>query len=97
MVQEYALYLCEHYGEHLNDILGYNGKGKSMTISLISIKKMMKPINRKTSDYYRSTSLEDLMPVNEPSIEKKEEVEQDYTVYDNIVKSLNYRQYETCA
>lgn len=89
LVQECALYLCGHYGEHLNDILGYNSKGKPITIRIACLKKMMKLINRKTSDYYRSTSLEDLTPADEPSVEIQEEVEQDYSVYDKIVASLN--------
>ena len=50
---------------------------------------MMKLINRKTSDHYRSVSLEALTPVSEPSYEINEEVSQDYTVYDKIVDSLN--------
>lgn len=50
---------------------------------------MMKLINRKWSDNYRSISTEDLTPNNEPSIEIKEEIKQGYTVYDKIVESLN--------
>ena len=49
----------------------------------------MKQINRKTSDYYRSISTEKLTPADEPSIEIKEEVKRDYTMYDKIVESLN--------
>ena len=30
LVQEGALYLCEHYGEHLYDVLGYTKKGKKI-------------------------------------------------------------------
>ena len=29
LVQEGALYLCEHYGRRLNDVIGYNKKGKA--------------------------------------------------------------------
>ena len=50
---------------------------------------MMKLINRKTSDYHHSVSLEALTPVSEPSYEIKEEVTQDYTKCDTIVESLN--------
>ena len=50
---------------------------------------MMKLINRKTSDYYRTVSLDALTPVSEPSYEIKEEVSQDYTLYEKIVSSLN--------
>ena len=80
LVQEGALYLCEHYGRHLNDVIGYSKKGKPITIEIACIRKMMKLINRKTSDYYRMVSLEALTPVSEPSYEIKEEVTQDYTL-----------------
>ena len=89
LVQEGALYLCEHYGEHLNDVIGYSKKGKPITIEIACIRKMMKLINRKTSDYHRSVSLEALTPVSEPSYEIKEEVTQDYSLYEKIVSSLN--------
>ena len=84
LVQEGALFLCEHYG-----VIGYSKKGKPITIEIACIRKMMKLINRKTSDYYRSVSLEALTPVSEPSYEIKEEVMQDYTTYDKILDSLN--------
>ena len=89
LVQECALYLCEHYGQHLSDIIGYTKKGKKITVQIACIKKMSKLINRKTSDYYRSVSLEALTPVSEPAIEIQKEVEQDYTLYDQIIENLN--------
>lgn len=89
LVQEGALYLCEHYGEHLNDVIGYSKKGKPITIEIAGIRKMMKLINLKARDYYRSVSLEALTPINEPSYEIKEEITQDYTLYEKIVSSLN--------
>ena len=89
LVQEGALFLCEHYGKHLSDILFYSKNGKPITVEIACIRKMMKLINRKTSDHYRSVSLEALTPVSEPSYEINEEVSQDYTVYDKIVDSLN--------
>ena len=89
LVQEGALYLCEHYGKHLSDIIGYSKKGKPITIEIVCIRKMMKLINLKTRDYYRSVSLDALTPVSEPSYEIKEEVAQDYTLYEKIVSSLN--------
>ena len=89
LVQEGALFLCEHYGKHLSDVLFYSKKGKAITVQIACIRKMAKLINRKSSDYYRSVSLEALTPVSEPSYEIKEEVAQDYTVYDKIVESLN--------
>lgn len=89
LVQEGALFLCEHYGKHVNDVLGYNKKGKQITVRIACMKKMTKLINRKFSDYQRSISVEDLTPANEPSTEIKEEVEQDYALTDKIVESLN--------
>ena len=89
LVQEGALYLCEHYGKRLSDVLFCNKKGKPITIEIACIRKMMKLINLKTRDYYRSVSLDALTPVSEPSYEIKEEVAQDYTLYEKIVSSLN--------
>ena len=89
LVQEGALYLCENYGKHLNEVIGYSKKGKPITIEIACIRKMMKLINLKTRDYYRSVSLEALTPVSEPSYEIKEEVAQDYTLYEKFVSSLN--------
>lgn len=89
LVQEGALYLCEHYGKHLNDVIGCSKKDKPITIEIACIRKMMKLINLKTRDYYRSVSLDALTPVSEPSYEIKEEVAQDYTLYEKIVSSLN--------
>ena len=83
------MYLCEHYGKHLNDVIGYSKKGKPITIEIACIRKMMKLINRKTSDYYRTVSLDALTPVSEPSYEIKDEIAQDYTLYEKIVSSLN--------
>ena len=67
----------------------YNKKGKPITVEIACIRKMMKLINRKTSDYYRLVSLDALTPVSEPSYEIKEEVTQDYTLYEKIIVSLN--------
>ena len=89
LVQEGALYLCEHYGKHLNDVIGCSKKGKPITIEIACIRKMMKLINLKTRDYYRSVSLDALTPASEPSYETPEEVTQDYTLYEKIVASLN--------
>ena len=89
LVQEGALYLCEHYGRHLSDVIGYSKKGKPITIEIACIRKMMELINLKTRDYYRTVSLEALTPATEPYYETTEEVTQDYTLYERIVASLN--------
>ncbi len=89
LVQEGALYLCEHYEQHLNDIIGYTKKGKKITVQMACIRKVTKLINRKSRDSYRNVSIEALTPKSEPTIEIKEEVKQDYTQCDKIVESLN--------
>ena len=89
MVHEGVLFLCEHYGEHIHDVIGVNKKGKQVTLRMMYIKKMMKLINRKSSDYYRNKCVDSLAPEDEPLIELKEEVDYDYSQCDEIVKNLN--------
>ena len=89
LVQECALFLFNHYGKRLNDVLTYDKKGKAITVKIACIRAMSKLITRKTSDYFRSVSLEALTPVSKPSCELEEDVVKDYTVYDSIVESLN--------
>ena len=89
LVQEGALYLCEHYGHHLNDIIGYTKKGKKITVQMACIRKITKLIGRKSRDRYRTISFESLTPVSEPTIKMKEEIEQDYEQCDKLVESLN--------
>ena len=39
LVQEGALYLCEHYGKHLNDVIGYSKKASRLQSRLpVSVK-----------------------------------------------------------
>lgn len=89
LVQECALFLCNHYGKQLNDVWAYDKKGKAITVKIACIRAMSKLITRKTSDYYRSVSLDALTPVSEPSCEIEEDIVKDYTLYDSIVDSLN--------
>ena len=88
LVQECALFLCNHYGKRLNDVLTYDKNGKAITVKIMCIRAMSKLITRKTSDYFRSLSLDALTPVSEPSCEIEEDVTKDYTAYDSIVESL---------
>ena len=88
LVQECALFLCNHYGKRLNDILTQDKNGKAITVKIACIRTMSKLITRRTSDYYRSVNLDALTPVSEPSCDIEEDVAKDYTVYDSIVESL---------
>ena len=89
LVQECVLFLCNHYGKQLNDVLTHDKKGKAITVKIACIRAMSKLITRKTSDYFRSVSLDTLTPVSEPSCEIEEDIVKDYTIYDSIVGSLN--------
>ena len=89
LVQEGALFLCEHYGKHLDDVISYSKKGKKITVKIACIRKMAKLINLRSRDYYRNISLEALTPASEPSFELQEESEQDYTIVDTIIQNLN--------
>lgn len=88
LVHEGALYLCEHYGKHINDVIGYSKKGKQITIRTMCIRKMMKLINRDSRDYYRHTDIDNISAENEPLVELIEE-SNDYTQCDEIVENLN--------
>ncbi len=72
LVHEGVLYLCEHYGEHIHDVVGYNKKGRKITLRALCIKRMMKLINRKTRDSYRNRCVDSLIPEDEPLTELKE-------------------------
>ncbi len=89
LVQECALCLCDHYGKHLSDIIGYTKKGKNITVQMACIRRMDKLINRKSRDRYRNISLEALTRKSEPTVEMKEDIQQDYEQCDKIVESLN--------
>ena len=89
LVQEGALFLCEHYGKHLDDVISYSKKGKKITVKIACIRKMAKLINLRSRDFYRNISLEALTPVSEPSVELQEDTEQDYTIVDTIIQNLN--------
>ncbi len=89
LVQECALCLCEHYGKHLNEVIGFTKKGKKITVQMACIRRMTKMIGRKSRDRYRNISLEALTRKSEPTVEMKEEIQQDYEQCDKIVESLN--------
>lgn len=89
LVHEGVAFLCEHYGEHIHDVIGINKKGKQVTLRTMCIKRMMKLINRDTRDYYRNKCVDSLTPEDEPIIEMREEFEQDYSTVDNVIENLN--------
>lgn len=89
LVHEGVAFLCEHYGEHIHDVIGINKIAKQVTLRTMCIKRMMKLINRGTRDFYRNKCVDDIAPEDEPLIEMKEEIDCDYTHCDEIMKNLN--------
>lgn len=89
LVHEGVTFLCEHYGEHIHDVIGVNKKGKQVTLRMMCIKRMMKLINRGTREYYRNKCVDDIAPEDEPLVELKEELDCDYSQCDEIVENLN--------
>ena len=77
LVQEGALYLCEHFGDRLKDIIGYSNKGKEITVYIACVRRMGKLISLKVRDYSRHIAFDDLTPSNEPRTELSIEDEQD--------------------
>lgn len=85
LVHEGVAFLCEHYGEHIHDVIGINKIAKQVTLRTMCIKRMMKLINRGTRDFYRNKCVDDIAPEDEPLIEMKEEIDCDYTHCDEIM------------
>ena len=42
LVQECVLFLCNHYGKQLNDVLAYDKKGKAISVKIACIRAMSK-------------------------------------------------------
>ena len=90
LVQTVALFLCDHFGKHLDDVMFYNKKGKKITLHILCCRQVIKEIDKRTSAFKRNIRLDVLNPENEPYIEiKADDDNQDYTICDKIIDSLN--------
>jgi len=69
LVQECALFLCEHFGKKLSDVHHIDKKGKKITIEMQAIRIMMKPINRQARRARKEICLDLLMEKNTPIVE----------------------------
>lgn len=85
MVQEVALFLCEHYGEHLDDFLYATKNGKKITIRFHCYRIVSRLFSARCRRRNKYLSLENL------SKEPKTEIiaEQDYSKFDEILERLN--------
>lgn len=85
LVQSVAVFLCEHFGEHITDYLYTSKNGKVVTIQMQCYRLIERQICTKARRRKTDTSLENLS--KEPKTESAEE--QDYTRLDEIIEKLN--------
>ena len=97
LVQECALFLCEHFGKKLSNVHHIDKKGRKITIEMQAIRKMIKPINRQARSSRKEISLDVLLEKNTPIIEIHIEDNNDYSKVDKIVESLNLNETQTLA
>ena len=97
LVQECALFLCEHFGKKLSDVHHIDKKGRKITIEMQAIRKMIKPINRQSRSARKEISLDVLLEKNTPIIEIPIEDNHDYSKVDKIIESLNLTETQTLA
>ena len=97
LVQECALFLCEHFGKKLSDVHHIDKKDRKITIEMQAIRKMIKPINRQSRSARKEISLDVLLENNTPIVEIPIENNNDYSNVDKIVESLNLNETQTLA
>lgn len=91
IVQSVALFLCEHFGEHLYDY--YTSKsGKNVTIKSYCYRIVNRMFGTKCRGLKRDIRLECLTTKSEPRTETRFDVE-DYTHVDNILSQLGLNDY----
>lgn len=88
LVQTVAVFLCEHFGERLDDLLYVSKKGKAISIKLKCYRLIERQICAKCRRRKSNMSLEDISPELEPRAEISFE-ELDYTGIDEILGNLN--------
>ena len=97
LVQECALFLCEHFGKKLSDVHHIDKKDRKITIEMQTIRNMIKPINRQARSSRKEISLDVLIEKNTPIVEIPIEDNNDYTKVDKIIESLNLNETQTLA
>jgi len=96
-VQTVALYLCEHMGEHLTDVVKRNGKGKKITVRDMCCRAIMKMLDLDHRDFYRLISYDNLKRNEEPFSETEIKEEQDYQKVDAVIERMGLNEVQTAA
>ena len=97
LVQECALFLCEHFGKKLSDVHHIDKKGRKITIEMQAIRCMNKLINRQSRSARTEISLDVLIEKNTPIVEIPVEDNYDYSMVDKIIDSLNLNETQKLA
>ena len=87
LVQNVAVFLCEHYGEYLDDFLYISKRGKRITIKIECCLIVTRMLCRKYCYMQKYTSLEKTKMKIESMAEETEE--EDYSIVDAVIASLN--------
>ena len=93
IVQTVAVFLCEHFGERLDDYYCTTKKGKVITIKMYCYRLINRAIGTKYRRLIRDISLEALTRKTEPRTELKTFEEDSQRVVDNTISQLNLTEY----
>ena len=88
-VQSVALFLCNHYGEYLDDVLYISQKGKPITIKIECYRIVTRMLARGHRTFCRCQCFEFTKEEPELVYEQPADEEQDYSHADEITASLN--------
>ena len=93
IVQTVAVFLCEHFGERLNDYYCTTKKGKTVTIKYHCYRLINRVIGTKYRRLIRDVSLEALTRKTEPRTELKTFEEDSQRAVDNTISQLGLNEY----
>ena len=93
IVQTVAIFLCEHFGERLDDYYRTTKKGKEVTIKYHCYHLINRVIGTKYRRLIRDVSLEALTRKTEPRTELKTFEEDSQKTVDNTISQLGLNEY----
>ena len=97
-VQSVALFLCDHFGEYLDDVLYISKKGKPRTIKIECYRIVTRMLARGHRAFCRCQCFEFTKEEPELVYEYQTDEEQDFSRADEIAASLNpYGKHESCT
>ena len=93
IVQTVAIFLCEHFGERLDDYYRTTKKGKEVTLKYHCYHLINRVIGTKYRRLIRDVSLEALTRKTEPRTELKTFEEDSQRAVDNVISKLELNEY----